>query len=277
MGVAMKLYIVADMEGIAGVVSEEELGEYKHGNSEDYQKARIQFTNEVLAVCEAALESGVEEIIVNDFHGNGRNLLLEKFPPEVLIIRGGFRKTAGYDLLDSSYLGLVILGAHAKSNTFDSVLAHTYTNKVEFELFGEPLGEFDLLALIAGEKKVPTILISGDNKAVEQACKTLPSTLSVVTKWSIGRNSAMCLHPSQVCTLLKEETKRAIKKAREIEPPEIMPPVQLCIKPLDFRVVDHISWIPGLKKIGENKFEYIAQNMIQVAEIIYGVTLLSSL
>ncbi len=269
----MKLYIVADMEGIAGVVAPAEV---EGDRGWETEQARKQFTNEVLAVCQGAVEAGVEEIVVNDFHGHGRNLMLDRFPSQVMVIRGGFRRTSGFDLLDSSYGGLVLLGAHTRSASPQGVLAHTYSPRLQFEIFGQPVGEFDLLALLAAERKVPTIMISGDNKTIEQASTNLPSTLGVITKWAVGTQAAMCLHPAQVCTLLKEEIRRAVKLADKIEPPAIMPPIHLLIRPLDVALIERLSWIPRVKGLPEGAFEFVGESMEEVANVVYGVTLLST-
>ena len=107
----MKLYIVADMEGIAGVVADVQTG----GASAYFEAARLQYTREIRSVCEAALSAGAEEVYVNDFHGNGLTLITDQLPREVMVIRGGFRPTSGYDLLDSTFTGLVLLGIHART------------------------------------------------------------------------------------------------------------------------------------------------------------------
>ena len=267
----MKLYIVADMEGVAGVVSFEQT----EGNSADYETARQQYTEEVNSVCVGALEAGVEEIYINDFHGNGRNLIIEKLPPQAMVIRGGFRPQSGYDLLDDTFSGLVLLGAHSRTGSSKGLLPHTYSSKVSFEIFGQPVGEFDLLSLIAGEKKVPTILISGDSATIEQARTNLPSTNMVVTKYSIGTTGALCIHPYKVCDLLKEEIRRAVKAAKTIEPSQISPPAVLTVKLHDVLLSERLEWIPGLKRIDDTTFEFVGESMSQIADMVYGATILT--
>jgi D-amino peptidase len=269
----MKLYIVADMEGIAGVVSFDQIS---GAQTQEATLARQQYTEEVKAVCVGAIEAGVEEIYINDFHDNGRNLIIERLPPQAMVIRGGFRASSGFDLLDETFVGLVMLGAHARSGSAEGLLAHTYTDRLRFEIFGQPVGEFDLLSLVAGEQKVPTILISGDSKTIEQAGTNLPATHTVTTKYSLGSGSALCIHPIQVIDALKDEIKRAVKNAGNIEPPQITPPTQLLIRCFDPRIAERIEWIPGLKRRDEGTFEFIGDSMKEVARLVYGVTLLAS-
>lgn len=267
----MKLYLVADMEGIAGVVASCQT----EGVSSYFDAARLQYTREIKAVCEAALSGGIEEIYVNDFHGNGLNLVPEMLPREVMVIRGQFRPASGYDLLDETFAGMILLGVHARTGSAGGVIPHTYSSKVYYEIFGQPVGEFDILALIAGEKKVPTILISGDSKAIEQAGTNMPSAHTVITKYSTGSESALCIHPDRVCELLREETRRAVKNISAIEPSQISGPTQLLIKINDVSLTQRIEWIPGLKRIGDTSFEYTGKNMREIANMVYGTATLA--
>lgn len=266
----MKIYIIADMEGVSGVVTGSQTG----GQSNNYEIARKQYTREVNTVCKAALENGVEEIFVEDFHGDGLGLISEQLPEDVTLVRGSFRARSGYDFLDKTFSGVVLLGAHAKAGTNKGVIPHTYNDRVTYELFGQPLGEFDVLSLIAGEMKVPTILVSGDSTAIGQAKTSLTNTPMVITKYPSSCSSAACLHPDKVCRQLAQETARAIKNIDKMELPQITPPALLTIKVNDVNNAGKIDWIPGLERKSELCFEYSANSMTEIANIIYGTTLL---
>lgn len=64
----MKIYISADMEGVVGVVSSEQLGPQGF----EYARFREFMTQEVNAAIEAAFEAGATEVVVSDSHGNGQ-------------------------------------------------------------------------------------------------------------------------------------------------------------------------------------------------------------
>ncbi len=265
----MKIYIVADMEGIAGVVSFSEIDGRHPGAEQTW--ARQQFTREVRAVCDGALDAGVEEIVVNDFHGCGRNLQLDLLPQDCMVIRGGFRPTSGFDLLDSTFTGLILLGAHARTGSREGVMPHTWSSHVQFEMFGQPIGEFDLLALVAGSHKVPTLLISGDAKTIEQARTNLTATYNVVTKYGIDHQSALCVHPERVCRQLKEETKRAIKNLKDMEPTVLPTPVQVTVRLENPAQTQRLAWIPTLERLDDCSFAFTAENVTQVANMVYGI------
>src|SRR5678815_3110172 len=66
----MKIYISADMEGVVGVVSGDQLSP----TGFEYQRFREFMTQEVNAAIEAAFEAGATEIVVSDSHGNGQTV-----------------------------------------------------------------------------------------------------------------------------------------------------------------------------------------------------------
>lgn len=79
----LKIYISVDMEGVAGVVSGDQLLPGKF----EYERFRNFTTLEALAVVTAARQAGATEILVSDSHGNGQNLLIEQFPADVRVVR----------------------------------------------------------------------------------------------------------------------------------------------------------------------------------------------
>src|SRR5262245_22521209 len=84
----LKVLISVDMEGVAGVVTSEQLGPPGF----EYARFREFMTREALAAVNAARAAGATEIVVADAHGNGQNLLIEQFPMNVRVIRSWPRR-----------------------------------------------------------------------------------------------------------------------------------------------------------------------------------------
>jgi D-amino peptidase len=63
----LKIYISADMEGVVGVVTNEQLGPQGF----EYQRFREFMTQEVNAASKALLRPATE-VVVSDSHGNGQ-------------------------------------------------------------------------------------------------------------------------------------------------------------------------------------------------------------
>ena len=98
---SMKIYISADLEGVVGAVT----GEQLNPSGFEYERFREFMTAEVNACITAAVTAGATEIIVSDSHGNGQNLLIEKLPKDVLVVRSWPRPLAMMQGLDETFDG----------------------------------------------------------------------------------------------------------------------------------------------------------------------------
>ena len=163
----LKVYISSDMEGIAGVVSGEQLGPQGF----EYQRFREFMTNEVLAAIEGARAAGATEILVGDSHGNGQNLLIEKFPKDVQIVRSWQRPLAMMQGIDSTFAAVLFVGYHTGTTNSEGVRAHTMSSATlaDMRLNGVSVPEAGLNAAIAGHFGVPVALITGDEAVVKEA------------------------------------------------------------------------------------------------------------
>ena len=110
----IKVFISVDMEGIGGVVTSEQLGP----TGFEYAKFREYMTAEALAAIAGAREAGATEFVVADAHGNMQNLLIDRFPAGVTIIRGAPRPLMMMEGIDSTFSAAMFIGYHsATTNT----------------------------------------------------------------------------------------------------------------------------------------------------------------
>src|SRR5207245_3927162 len=159
------------MEGIAGVVTAEQLGPAGF----EYARFREFMTDEVRAAIDAARAAGAGEIVVSDSHGNGQNLLVEKLPPDVTVVRSWPRPLMMMEGIDSSFAGAIFIGYHASTTNPQGVRAHTMSSATlaDVRLNGVSLPEAGVNAAIAGHFGVPVIMISGDDASVAEARRVL--------------------------------------------------------------------------------------------------------
>src|SRR5688500_6277223 len=120
----MKIYISADMEGVVGAVTGEQLSPQGF----EYQRFREFMTQEVNAAVEAAFEAGATEVVVSDSHGNGQNLLIEKLPKNILLVRAFPRPLMMMQAIDASFAGVIFLGYHSSTTNPKGVRAHTISS-----------------------------------------------------------------------------------------------------------------------------------------------------
>src|SRR5688500_11586147 len=112
------------MEGVTGVVSAEQLGP----TGFEYQRFREFMTAEALAAIQGAREAGATEIVVSDSHGNGQNLLIERFPADVTIIRSWPRPLMMMEGIDSTFHAAIFIGYHSGTTNLKGVRAHTISS-----------------------------------------------------------------------------------------------------------------------------------------------------
>ena len=107
----LKIYISADMEGVTGAVTGEQLGP----GGFEYERFRQFMTNEVNAAIDAARAAGATEFVVSDSHGNGQNLLIDQLPADVTIVRSWPRPLSMMAGIDETFDGVIFIGYHAST------------------------------------------------------------------------------------------------------------------------------------------------------------------
>ena len=120
----LKVYISADMEGITGVASADQLGPA----SFEYSQARQWMTAEVLAAMQGAREAGATEFVISDSHGNGQSVLIDQLPEDVRIVRGFPRPLEMMQGIDDTFAAAVFIGYHASEWTANAVRGHTISS-----------------------------------------------------------------------------------------------------------------------------------------------------
>lgn len=218
----MRIYVVCDIEGVAGVIDHRlqcwEDGKY-------YEQARRLATLELNALVEGALEGGVKEIVAWD----GHCLFPGSIDPELvhpeckLVMGAGDDGPAG---LDGSFEALFQVGLHAMSDTSKALMCHG-----GWELNGKKIGEIGASALIAGHQGVPFVFLSGDRAAIEEAKALVPDVEAVVVKESLSSQvtgmsqaPAISLSPQKARQLIREGARRGMSKIGKIEPLRFDPP-----------------------------------------------------
>ena len=136
----LKIYISADMEGLVGAVTSDQLGP----SGFEYQRFRQIMTNEVNAAIEAAREMGATEILISDSHGNGENLLIEQLPDDIQLIRSWPRPLMMMEGIDGGLIVKMRVRENFEEEMFGSFLSTIHYNlkKLSFTfsaniIFGE--------------------------------------------------------------------------------------------------------------------------------------------
>lgn len=180
----MKVYISIDIEGVAGITHWDE-AEHDHKAHPQFQE---RMTGEAVAACEGAIAAGATEIWLKDAHYSGRNILAERLPDCVRLIRGWSGHPLGMvQELDASFAAAAFVGYHAPAGTEDNPLAHTLTLKIaEARLNGRRASEFLLYATAASTLGVPVVFVSGDEELQAHVRQANPRIHTLATSRGVG-------------------------------------------------------------------------------------------
>ena len=125
-----QLIIIADMEGASGIFERNSTWMW-NGHIDWREYGRECITSDVLAVCNAAIEYGIDDILLYDMHFAGNpefNVILEKLPSIVRVFDVpdrcfDWRRIRGQ--ASQNPFGLITVGFHARCDTPDAYFPHT--------------------------------------------------------------------------------------------------------------------------------------------------------
>ena len=266
----LKIYISVDMEGSGGVVTDHQLGP----DGFEYQRFREFMTDEAIAAITAAKEAGATEILVSDSHGNMENLLIEKFPADVRIIRGRPRKLGMMAGIDSTFDAVFFIGYHASTNNPDGVRAHTFSSATltRIAINEKEMTEGSWNAAIAGHFNVPVVMISGDDAAVAEVRSQIGQIEGAVVKNNLGFHSANTLTPQASQQLIADKVKAAIGRLREFKPFKIALPLTLDITFKHYQPAEVLAYLRGVERLDSHSIRYHPKDMIEASDFMLVVS-----
>jgi D-amino peptidase len=267
---AQKVYISADMEGIGGVVTGEQLSPAGF----EYAKFRELMTEEVLAAIGAAREAGATEIVVSDSHGNFQNLLVDRFPKDVAIIRGGPRPLSMMQGIDDTFDAVLFIGYHSSTTNAEGVRAHTVSSArlADVRINGVSMPEAGINAAIAGHFGVPVIMISGDDAAVAEATRIIGDLEGAVVKEAYGFHAAKVLTPDASRERIREAVKRALQNRARFKPMRVAAPVTIEVRFKNYRPAEVLSWLPIAQRVDAHAIRFTGKNIVEAARFLSFVT-----
>lgn len=228
----MKYFMMTDLEGPAGV---NRWLQTREGETPEKAAAMRLLTAEVNAAVDGIRDADPDaEVIVWDGHGAGGGLVFEALHPEAKVIMTGSGARAPYTL-DGTFDALLFIGQHAMANTPDAPLCHSYSSRTvrHYKLNGDLVGEIGCLSAMAGALDIPTIFLSGDDKACAEVRALIPNIVTVETKQGLGVELALHLSADRARREIRAGVRRAVETLPEISPYKIEPPYELEISVLD--------------------------------------------
>jgi len=235
----MKILIVTDMEGCAGVLNHDDwvmpAGRY-------YEKGQRILTEETNAAIAGFFDAGASEVLVVDGHGMG-GIDPELLDERAMVQRG--RHPGGFlGELDEGYAGMAFVGQHAKAGTPFSHITHTqWFNYIDLAINGVSIGEYGQCVLLGMERGVRTFFAAGELALTHEAAELTPGVVTVAVKrgllpdgldhldaeqYRAAKLGAVHCAPKQARKLIYEGARKAAQRLKSdptsFQFPQIKPP-----------------------------------------------------
>jgi D-amino peptidase len=231
----VKIFIVSDMEGVAGIVKWEQTDGVKEKRA--YHEGRELYTEEINAAVRGARTAGATEIVVMDCHGAGGEWNFNSLIPDRLdrgceyVVQDHW--TEYTDLLEQGCDAALFVGMHAKAGTPDGVLSHTVSGQAwrELKFNGVSVGETGINAALCGQWGCPVLLVTGDEAVCREAAELLGSGLATVAvKKGLGRFSARQVPALRAREMIENGARRALQDLSVVQPYDPGRPAEITIE-----------------------------------------------
>jgi D-amino peptidase len=244
------VYISVDMEGVAGVVTREQV---VPSDGDGYRRSCHLMTQEANAAVAGAVAGGASRVVVNDSHARMTNLDPEALDPRAECSVGypkPFSMMAGI----SEQFGVALfVGYHGGAGSAPAILDHTYASAVfrAVRLNGTRQTETTLNAALAGHHGVAVGMVSGDEATCAEARAALGNDLpTVATKAAFGSAAAYSLHPSVARQRIEAAAREALSRAvaGRLVPFRVTGPYVLECDLTTTLAADFVSTMPGVER-----------------------------
>ena len=237
----MKVFIVSDMEGVAGITKWQQTS----GGHAMYEEGRRLYTGEINAAVRGAKAAGATEIVVMDCHGAGEGWTFNSLIPEELdpacefVVQNEWTEYTSF--LETGVDAALFVGMHAMAGTRDGVLAHTVSGSSWWRLRfnGVEVGETGINAALCGTWGCPVLLVTGDDASCDEGRALLGSGLTTVAvKKGLGRFSARQYPAPKARELIEAGATSALGDLGAVAPYDPGTPCEITV---DFNTSDHVE------------------------------------
>lgn len=262
----LKVHISVDMEGVVGVVTGDQLGP----TGFEYARFREFMTREALSAVQGAKLAGATEIVVADSHGNGENLLIEQFPPDVRIVRSWPRSLSMMAGVEDNVDAAIFIGYHASTNNPAGVRAHTFSsaNLTRVALNGVNVTEGAWNAAIAGHFNVPVVMMSGDDVAIAEVRKIVGNIEAAETKRALGFHSAITLTPEASYDLIRQRVAAGIERRQQFKPYKLAGPVTVDVSFKNYQPAEVLAFLPMFERTDSHSIRFRAKDMVEASNVM---------
>lgn len=245
----MKVLICTDLEGVSGIV---DWDKHQLGTPVDAWQREL-MTGEVNAAIEGAFDAGATRVKVAEGHAA---IDIIKMDERATLVPARWPAIPPLQGWDEGFDAHIQIGKHSMAGTPTGVLSHSFNQGVESIHLNDLLvGEIGVAAAMAGDFGFPTVMVSGDTAACDEAKALLGDLETAPVKIGYSCHMADCLHPKAAQRLIKEKVAKALKRLGDFKPFIVPGPVKFVE-----RVREPYSDEYLIKKKSKNKYARIIDN-----------------
>jgi len=270
----VKIFMHWDMEGASGIYSREQVWYWENMVRPQVAAEGIDLIiADANNAAQAALEAGVDELIVCDTHHGGGNFIPERMLADPRITwlfrsrgedNGRMRWMPG---LNETVDGFMLPGHHAKAGTPFAFLPHTQTSKWrDFRINGMSVGEMGSEACFAGHWNVPVCFAQGDEAACAEAQATFPGIVTACVKRHVSRDTCTGPTPGEARALTAHKVKEAVEALRQglCRPFKVDLPMTVAIDFVDVEDADKAAARPNAERVAERTVQCTVERQADV-------------
>ena len=250
----MRVHIISDMEGVAGIVKTDQINATKPM----FEEGRRLYTEEMNAAVRGAKAGGATEIVLMDCHGAGEGYSFNSLIPEDLEPDCEFvvqEEWTGYtDFLEQGCDAALFVGMHARAGTGDGVLNHTVSGVDWQNLWfnGTLVGETGINAALCGTWGCPVLLVTGDRAVCRESRELLGDGLTTVeVKEGLGVQGARMLSPKRARELIEDGAKRALADLKAVTPYDPGKPCEIKVEYKRTTPPQRLRFQPGVERLDD--------------------------
>jgi len=248
----VKVHIISDMEGVAGIVKWQQTS----GGDPMYEEGRRLYTEEINAAVRGAKAAGATEIVVMDCHGAGGGWSFNSLIPDALdpdcefVVQEHWTEYTVF--LESGCDAALFVGMHAMNGAPLGVLNHTVSGQEWQNLWfnGTLVGETGINAALCGAWGCPVLLVTGDEAVCAEGRELLGAGLTTVAvKTGLGRFSARQVAPQRARELIEDGARRALADLTAVAPYDPGSPCEIRIEFTSTNALDEYRRKAGVEVV----------------------------
>ena len=250
----MRVHVISDMEGVAGIVK----GEQTSGGEALYEEGRRLYTEEINAAVRGAKAAGATEILVMDCHGAGKGWNFNSLIPDALdpdceyVVQGEW--TEYTEFLERGCDAALFVGMHARAGIGLGVMSHTISGRDFQNLWfnGTLVGETGINAALCGTWDCPVLLVTGDEATCAEGRELLGEGLTTVAvKRGLGGAGARMIPPQRARELIEKGAERALSDLTAVAPYDPGRPCEIRVEYKHTHETHRLRYRAGVERVDD--------------------------